>query len=946
MKYFFLSFFTCSILTFSAQWSSFTNSVPTFSSPRSADLNNDGVLDVVIGAGTDSTYSSNGILAINGADGSNLWTVPSWDEMFTSAIFNDINNDNIPDVFIGGRNSQFYAINGVDGTVLWEAFPQGAGLNPADSGWYNFYSGQLIADQNGDLIQDILVANGGDHNAAPWDPRPPGHLMVLSGLTGSVLARAVVPDSNETYCSPVVADLQGNGTFQIVFGTGGENHPGSMWVADLSSLMNNDLSSSVELASHPSKGFIAPASLADFNGNGYLDIIVQSYAGEIIRFDGVTFQPIWNVVVPNSESSAAPVIGNFIGGDMVPDVFAVCNKGVAPSFFDHYQLMINGLTGAVEWKDSISDLHFASANAFDSNNDGRDEVLISVNNHVGYFQHELLLIDFQNNSISSLIPAIGGVNLSSTPLVVDLDNDSYLDIVYAYRSDSINPSAWNGIYTKRITTNYKIPNSGIAWGAYMGNDYNGLYMNLLSDCGTGSVVASVNSTNPSCNNFSDGMASVNLVNPNDQHTYLWTDGSVNDSLVNAPSDYYKLIVTNSSGCFEMVLITLVDPYVISFGNVIDNICPGDSIGTATLSSSGCPCMFSGCTFDWENGDSTKTASNLGAGFWTVEITHLDGCIVLDSVEILDGTPVIDSAIINQLSCYNYSDGQISLYPSDTIFTTYSWSNDSISSSISSLSAGDYSVAVDNNTCYDSLFFTIESPDSVLVSATIENLSCYADSSGSINVFASSGFPIVSYSLNNVNFLNGQFNGLAVGTYFVAAQDLMGCFSDTVMVVLSQPDSIELSFTTFPESGINTLDGSATVSVSGGVSPYSYLWSNSQISSSIVYLEAGLYSVTVTDSNGCLAIDSVFVQSLVGVSENKLADFTIFPNPVSQQDLTIHPLTDSFYNVDFFDIQGALLFKAENCTGKMVLNTTHFSKGIYSLVITTQNGIESVPIIVN
>ena len=300
MKYFFLSLVTFFLLSISAQWSSFTNSVPTFSSPRSADLNADGVLDIVIGAGTDSTFNANGILAFDGVDGSSLWTVPTWDEVFTSAIFNDINNDNIPDVFIGGRNSQFYAINGADGTILWEAFPQGVGLNPADSGWYNFYSGQLIADQNGDLVQDILVANGGDHNAAPWDPRPPGHLMVLSGLTGSVLAMAVVPDSNETYCSPVVADLQGNGTFQIVFGTGGENHSGSMWVADLLSLMNNDLSSSVELASHPSKGFIAPASLADFNGNGYLDIIVQSYAGEIMRFDGITFQQIWNVVVPNS----------------------------------------------------------------------------------------------------------------------------------------------------------------------------------------------------------------------------------------------------------------------------------------------------------------------------------------------------------------------------------------------------------------------------------------------------------------------------------------------------------------------------------------------------------------------------------------------------------------------------------------------------------------------
>ena len=233
----------------------------------------------------------------------------------------------------------------------------------------------------------------------------------------------------------------------------------------------------------------------------------------------------------------------------MPDVFAVCNKGVAPSFFDHYQLMIDGLTGTIEWKDSVSDLHFASANAFDSNNDGRDEVLISVNNHVGYFQHELLLIDFQNDSISSLISPIGGVNLSSTPLVSDLDNDGYLDIVYAYRADSINPSSWNGIYTKRINTNFSVPNSGVAWGAYMGNDYNGLYTNSLTNCGSGSIVSSVNSVNPSCNNFSDGMASVNLVNTGDHHTFLWTDGSVNDSLLNASNDYYKLIVTNTDGCF-------------------------------------------------------------------------------------------------------------------------------------------------------------------------------------------------------------------------------------------------------------------------------------------------------------------------------------------------------------------------------------------------------------
>ena len=177
MKNLLLLSFLCTFLSVtsqSLQWSVLTDSVPTLSSPRAADLNSDGVLDIVLGAGTDSTYSNYGIMAFDGLNGNNLWTLPATDEIFGSAVFNDVNSDNIPDVFIGGRNAQFYAIDGSSGNVIWEAFPQGTGLNPVDSGLYNFYSGQVIPDQNGDLIDDILVANGGDHNANPWDPRPRG----------------------------------------------------------------------------------------------------------------------------------------------------------------------------------------------------------------------------------------------------------------------------------------------------------------------------------------------------------------------------------------------------------------------------------------------------------------------------------------------------------------------------------------------------------------------------------------------------------------------------------------------------------------------------------------------------------------------------------------------------------------------------------------------------
>jgi len=150
-------------------WSTLIDSVSTLSSPRAADLNSDGTKDIVLGGGTDSTYSNYGVVALDGVSGQLLWNLPTPDEIFTSAVFNDINNDTIPDVFIGGRNAQLYAIDGSNGNIIWEFFPQNSGLNPADSGLYNFYSSQICNDFDGDNVQDILVTNGGDHKAAPFD---------------------------------------------------------------------------------------------------------------------------------------------------------------------------------------------------------------------------------------------------------------------------------------------------------------------------------------------------------------------------------------------------------------------------------------------------------------------------------------------------------------------------------------------------------------------------------------------------------------------------------------------------------------------------------------------------------------------------------------------------------------------------------------------------------
>ena len=100
-------------------WKSNFPIIGSQSSPRAADLNNDGVLDFVIGAGKNEyEYTESGILAINGLDGELLWTQETEDQVFGSATFLDINQDNTPDVFIGGRGPHLKAINGRSGDLI------------------------------------------------------------------------------------------------------------------------------------------------------------------------------------------------------------------------------------------------------------------------------------------------------------------------------------------------------------------------------------------------------------------------------------------------------------------------------------------------------------------------------------------------------------------------------------------------------------------------------------------------------------------------------------------------------------------------------------------------------------------------------------------------------------------------------------------------------------
>ena len=928
----FSTLFLCYLVGYgqSNSWQVFTDSIATLSSPRACDLNNDGVKDLVYGGGTDGVFSNNGIMAINGATGNLLWKRASRNEVFGSAIFKDITGDGIKDVFMVGRQAQLLAINGQNGALLWDYFPYNT--NPADSGLYNFYNPTFIQDVSGDGMDDILVANGGDHAAPAWDTtRPPGHLMVINVVTGSLLAKAVVPDSAETYCSAIVCDIQGNGTKWVLYGTGGETLGGSFWACPLQGLLNNSLGASIQLAHDPNFGFVAPASVYKTNGNQH-NIFIQSYSGKLIKIKGSNLTQHWSYDLPNTESSAEPVIGNFTGNNH-PDVFLFLAKGSSSAYTDYYQVLLDGSTGQEMFKDSIGSLQFASGNAVDLNNDGRDELVASINfMENGYWKHRLKTFDFQNNTIVDLVPTCTGVNIGSTPLFTDLDNDQQMDLVYLVKKDSLNPMGWKGVTAYRTELNAVFPNAGIAWGSYLSTMNDGEYHYTSVDCGAGSLINSVSVTAPWCNGTSSASITPTVNLGTAPYTYLWSNGSTSAQLSGIPAGTYSLQVNDAAGCYEIYTVVINDPYVISFGNILPPTCPGGNNGQAVLNSTGCVCMFSTCTFLWENGITTKPNYTLNEGWASVTITHPNGCVVVDSVLIPNSAPLVSQSLIQNVSCYGSGDGAITLLsPQALAPVTYSWNNGSTVDSISSLSPGNYVVVVsDSRPCVDTLSYVISEPNVLSFIVNTMPTLCDNEATGSLSISAIGGNGAYLYSVNNLNSSNNNFAGLAAGSYTINVVDSLGCTTTSQQAVITNPISLSLSFNVTPLSGVNQLDGTATVHVAGGTQPYQIQWSdpNQQTDSMAVYLAQGWITAFITDANGCSVLDSVYV-GVLQLTEAMQSQFIAYPNPANQL-LTFNRQSEKIY---LYDARGSVVLTEDQAS---FIQVSHLAQGIYTLQL-IENG---------
>ena len=142
------------------------------------------------------------------------------------------------------------------------------------------------------------------------------------------------------------------------------------------------------------------------------------------------------------------------------------------------------------------------------------------------------------------------------------------------------------------------------------------------------------------------------------------------------------------------------------------------------------------------------------------------------------------------------------------------------------------------------------------------------------------------------------------------------------------------------------DSSGTIDlmVSGGLAPYTYLWSNGATTEDLVSLGSGDYSVTITGTGGCIATSTIHVPVLIGVGE--LADdaaLKVFPNPSTG----IFRVQSKMKNAQLrvYDLQGSLVFQQSELTLNPSLDLSALGAGIYTLALSNDKEIQYRKIVI-
>lgn len=168
-----------------------------------------------------------------------------------------------------------------------------------------------------------------------------------------------------------------------------------------------------------------------------------------------------------------------------------------------------------------------------------------------------------------------------------------------------------------------------------------------------------------------------------------------------------------------------------------------------------------------------------------------------------------------------------------------------------------------------------------VSETIANVTCHSGNNGEISLVVSGATAPYTISWNGTGVSQSGLtaSNLPAGNYMMAIHDANNCVY-TDQYTITQPTAIAIS-AVITHAACASCNGNIATAVSGGVSPYTFAWSNSTATSSQVLGMPGSHCVIVTDANGCVADSCFVISSTAGITEAGQSSVAVFPNPASE-----------------------------------------------------------------
>ncbi|MEA1898950.1 MAG: gliding motility-associated C-terminal domain-containing protein, partial [Bacteroidota bacterium] len=488
------------------------------------------------------------------------------------------------------------------------------------------------------------------------------------------------------------------------------------------------------------------------------------------------------------------------------------------------------------------------------------------------------------------------ITLTEPPAII-INSESATDITCNGRDDgTVAVGATGGSGTLVYTL---LPdNISNTSGSFSNLSPNTYYVNITDANGCGPVqsnglvvdepdsirIQSEISTDISCNGANDGTIIITANGGNTLSYTLIPDVTNNTGVFNnLTAGTYFVSVNDNNGCGPVYSgsLPVIEPPAIFVNNITSsNIsCNGANDGTITAVATGGTGDLLYTLNPGAISNNTGLFTGLSADTYTLEVTDINNCGPVVSSNISISEPdliVINTLNSTDISCNGLQDGTISITASGGTgaytYTLNPGGSTNETGSFTGLSAGTYNVSItDSDGCGPIISneAIIIEPEALSLTEIITNVSIEGGSDGAINITVTGGTGTYTFSWSTMDGSGlapaaEDQSGLTAGTYAVLVTDANACTITADDYTVTQPGALTLTGSVTAVACYGGSDGSISVTVGGGITPYSFTWSTTDGTGLIAGAEdqsgltAGTYDLTVLDNNGATLGDSYVV----------------------------------------------------------------------------------------